>query len=227
MKWSFAAFLLMLGLAASCSFWGCAERQVAQKPIVLPPDLEEIIVVAFRDMNAGKGEQINVRCPLSGKVYVSGPVDENASTFLTNQLMASLRAKPGRDFRLISGGELWDIQAGKGDAGQDMGEWQLVVDAGRALGADAVLVGHIYRYIERVGGNLSVESPASVAFDLHLVRTSDGRVLWTGYFDETQKTLMEDMFDIGSFFQREGKWVTAEQMSSTGLQDIMEAFQIP
>jgi hypothetical protein len=102
-----------------------------------------------------------------------------------------------------------------------------VVAAGRALDADAVLVGHIYRYIERVGGNLSVESPASVAFDLHLVRTSDGHVLWTGYFDETQKTLMEDMFDIGSFFQREGKWVTAEQMASTGLHNIMETFKTP
>ncbi len=66
-----------------------------------------------------------------------------------------------------------------------------------------------------------------MAFDLHLVRVSDGTILWTGYFDETQKTLMENMLDISAFFEREGKWVTAEQMASAGLLKIMETFRIP
>ena len=218
---------IVFGLAGSVFLWGCADRKVVQKPVVVSPDLQKILVVAFRDMNAGDGEQINVRCPLSGKVYVSGPVDPAASPFLTDKLMSSLAAKPQRDYRLITVQELWDIQSGLLDRGQDIPEGTLMVETGRALEADAVLVGHIYRYIERVGGNLSVESPASVAFDLHLVRVSDGRVLWTGYFDETQKTLMEDMFDISSFFERDGKWVTAEQMSSAGLEKIMETFQTP
>ena len=218
---------IVFGLAASVFLWGCADRKVVQKSVVVSPDLQKILVVEFRDMNAGKGEQINVRCPLSGKVFVSGPVDPAASRFLTDRLMSSLSAKPQRDFRMITAQELWDIQSGLSDRGQDIPERTLIVETGRALEADAVLVGHIYRYIERVGGNLSVESPASVAFDLHLVRVSDGRVLWTGYFDETQKTLMEDMFDISSFFERDGKWVTAEQMASAGLEKIMETFKIP
>ena len=218
---------IVFGLAGSVFLWGCADRKVVQKSVVVSPDLQKILVVAFRDMNAGDGEQINVRCPLSGKVFVSGPVDPAASPFLTDKLMSSLRAKPQRDYRLITIQELWDIQSELSDRGQDIPEHTLMVETGRALEADAVLVGHIYRYIERVGGNLSVESPASVAFDLHLVRVSDGRVLWTGYFDETQKTLMEDMFDISSFFERDGKWVTAEQMSSAGLEKIMETFQTP
>lgn len=218
---------IVFGLAGSVFLWGCADRKVVQKPVVVSPDLQKILVVAFRDMNAGDGEQINVRCPLSGKVFVSGPVDPSASPFLTDKLMSSLRAKPQRDYRMITVQELWDIQSELSDRGQDIPESTLMVETGRALEADAVLVGHIYRYIERVGGNLSVESPASVAFDLHLVRVSDGRVLWTGYFDETQKTLMEDMFDISSFFERDGKWVTAEQMSSAGLEKIMETFQTP
>jgi hypothetical protein len=219
--------MVLLGLAASSFLWGCTGRTVAQKSIVVSPDLQKIIVVAFRDMTAGKGEQINIRCPLSGKVFASGPVDPAASPFLTKNLMSSLRAKAQRDFRLITAQELWDIQFGLSDRGQDILEPRLMLETGRALEADAVLVGHIYRYIERVGGNLSVESPASVAFDLHLVRVSDGRVLWTGYFDETQKTLMEDIFDISSFVERDGKWVTAEQMASAGLEKIMETFKIP
>jgi hypothetical protein len=35
--------------------------------------------------------------------------------------------------------------------------------------ADALMVGHVYRFRERVGGGLSAESPASVAFDIYLV----------------------------------------------------------
>ena len=219
--------LVLLGLSASAFVAGCADRKVAQKSVVVPPDLRKILVVAFRDMNADGGGQVNVRCPLSGKVYVSGPVDPSASPFLTNALMASLGERPGRDFKLIDARELEDIRSGFSNAEGNVSERTLMVETGRTLEADAVLAGHIYRDIERVGGNLSVESPASVAFDLHLVRVSDGHVLWTGYFDETQKTLMEDMFDIGSFFERDGKWVTAEQMASAGLEKIMETFKIP
>lgn len=214
--------------AAACFFLsGCADRKVVQKSIDVPPDLEKILVVGFRDMNAGKGDQINVRCPLSGKVYVSGPVDPAAAPALTAQLMSLLHAKDRREIKLITAQEMWDMQSDASNYGRDIPELMLMVETGRVLDADAVLVGHIYRFIERVGGNLSVESPASVAFDVHLVRVGDGRVLWTGYFDETQKTLMEDMFDIGSFFAREGKWVTAEQMASTGLEKIMETFKLP
>ena len=219
--------IMLFGLAASSFIWGCADRKVAQKSIVVPRNLEKILVVAFRDMNAGEGEQINVRCPLSGKVYVSGPVDPAASPFLTQKLMSILAAEPQRDFKLLTVQEMWNIQSGLSDGAQDIPERTLMVETGKMLDADAVLTGHIYRYIERVGGNLSVQSPASVAFDIHLVRVSDGRVLWTGYFDETQKTLMENMFDISSFFERDGKWVTAEQMASVGLEKIMETFKVP
>jgi hypothetical protein len=141
--------------------------------------------------------------------------------------MASLKTKPPRDFRLITATDLWGIQSRLLDGGKAVTERSLMIEAGQAFEADAVLVGHLYRYIDRVGRNLSVESPASVAFDLHLLRVSDGSLLWTGYFDETQKTLMEDMFDISAFFEREGKWVTAEQMASAGLANIMETFKIP
>ncbi|WP_373499068.1 hypothetical protein [Desulfococcus sp.] len=213
--------------AASAFVWGCADRRVSQKSIELAPDLQKILVVTFRDMNTDTGAQVNIRCPLSGKVFAAGPVDPAASTQLTNRLMAALKAKPPRDYRLINASDLWEIQARMLDRRQAVTERSLMMETGRALEADAVLVGHLYRYIERVGGNLSVESPASVAFDLHLVRVSDGSLLWTGYFDETQKTLMEDMFDISAFFEREGKWVTAEQMASAGLARIMEGFKIP
>lgn len=218
--------VVLLGAVFSL-LWGCGDRRVSQKPIELTPDLEKILVVAFRDMNTDGGAQVNIRCPLSGKMFVAGPVDPDAPALLTEGLMAALRAKPPREYRLINAVDLSEIQSRHLDQGGVVTEHRLIVAAGRAFEADAVLAGHLYRYIDRVGGNLSVESPASVAFDLHLVRVSDGTILWTGYFDETQKTLMENMLDISAFFEREGKWVTAEQMASSGLSKIMETFRIP
>ncbi len=74
-----------------------------------------------------------------------------------------------------------------------------MADRGRRHGADGVLVGFVYRYKERVGKAYGVESPASVAFDIHLIRVADGRTIWSAHFDETQQSLGDNLFKLGSF----------------------------
>ena len=95
------------------------------------------------------------------------------------------------------------------------------------MGADAVLAGKIYRFIERDGTGLSAKTPASVAFELDLIRVSDGRVVWSGHFDETQKSLFENLFQWNTFWQRKGMWITAEQMATEGLNRTFETFPVP
>ena len=104
------------------------------------------------------------------------------------------------DFKFISAHQIWDIQSANLSEGNEIAEAAFVAEAGRKLGADAVMVGHIYRFVDRVGGKYAAESPASVAFDLHIVRTADARVLWTGVFDETQKPLTDNLFNISYNF---------------------------
>ncbi len=219
-----SAIFIIFILVITISFLGaCAQKETRTKPVKAPPRFGKILIISFRDMTLGKKNSVSIRCPLSGKVFTAGPVDPDAEEFMNEQLKKIMTAK--RDFKYISSQKLWDIQSSLLARGKKVSERRLLVETGRKLGADSVLTGHIYRFMDRVGGKYAVDTPASVAFDLHLVRVSDGRLLWTGYFDETQKSLMENLFKIESFFQRDGQWVTSHEMAKAALQKIMEDFE--
>ncbi len=83
------------------------------------------------------------------------------------------------------------------------------------------MVGHIYRFRERIGTRYSVDSPASVAFDIPLISVKNGRILWVDHLDETQRSLSENLFQLGTFLRRKGTWITAEEMAISGLEDML------
>jgi hypothetical protein len=74
---------------------------------------------------------------------------------------------------------------------------------------------YVYRFEERKGGNFAVERPASVGFHMHLME--QGAVTKVFVFDEHQQSLMENVLDIGKFFRRGAKWVTAEELAVEGI----------
>ena len=87
---------------------------------------------------------------------------------------------------------------------------------GQMVYADAVIVGRVSRFRERVGDEWGAKSPASVSFVLDLIDVQRGDVIWSAYFDETQKPLSENIFAIGEFSQRGGRWLNAEQLMQEG-----------
>ncbi len=205
---------------------GCDRRSTGPQVVDVPPGLDRILVVSFKDIAKIAGADLSVRCPLSGKTFLTGGVTEGAKTLLNRELRNHLQGREG--FKFISPEEMSDIQSELwSENGEILPERNLLTATGRKLEADAVLAGHIYRYQNRVGGDFSVESPASVAFDLHLLRVSDGRVLWTGVFDETQKVLTDDLFELPSFLERDGRWVTADQMAEAGLEEVLSGLKLP
>lgn len=215
-------------LVAVCIFLllpvSCARQQVVVKPFQIPPEMKNILVVSFRNMSPNN-EESGVRCSLSGQMFVTGPVLPDAESLLSGQLETFLGKY--NNFKFISAHQIWDIQSANLSEGNEIAEAAFVAEAGRKLGADAVMVGHIYRFVDRVGGKYAAESPASVAFDLHIVRTADARVLWTGVFDETQKPLTDNLFNISAFLKRDGQWVTAGEMARAGLEQITEGIKKP
>lgn len=100
----------------------------------------------------------------------------------------------------------------------------VIMKVGKELGVDGIAVGFVYCYREREGYAYSAEKPASVSFELSLVRVSDGAILWSSYFDKTQESLMENLLQIATFIRGGGKWVTARQLSAEGMDRMMESF---
>jgi hypothetical protein len=194
-----------------------------------PPNLtgiKKILILPFTDMASVFGEGENGRCPVCGKVFTTGEVAEDAAAMLTEHLFDLLKNR--KDFELIPSsqaqGVMSKLLAGSNKTVQ---ERDLQLEIGRALNADAIFVGYIYRFRERVGNEYSVDLPASVAFDIHFIRVEDGRVLWSAHFDETQQPLSDDLFRLGLFLKRKAKWITAKDMAISGLEDMLKDFSVP
>lgn len=193
------------------------------------PDLfgiEKILILPFKDMAAVFGENVNGRCPVCGKVFTTGEVAKSAVSMLTEHLFILLKDR--KDFELIPSSQAQGVRS-KLLAGskKELRERDLQLETGRALNADAIFAGYIYRFRERIGTEYSVELPASVAFDVQLIRSVDGRLLWSAHFDETQRPLFDNLFRLNLFLRRKAKWITAEEMALSGLKDMIKAFYVP
>jgi len=93
---------------------------------------------------------------------------------------------------------------------------------GELVYADAVIAPRVLRYRERVGGDIGVKSPASVAFIVDLVDVHRGDVVWSARFDETQKGLSENILALGDIRERGIRWLTAEQLAQDGVRKVVQ-----
>ena len=159
-------------------------------------------------------------CPVCKGTYGGGKVVPGAQNILTRELYGKMEALG--TFRVIP---LETVEEGRSHSDQMRLETNLVrssIPLGRELNADFVMVGHLFRFEQRVGSSIGVEKPASVAFDIHLFRIRDGARVWDGAFDETQKALFDNLFRAGSFFKEGAKWVTAEALAAVGIDKVLK-----
>ncbi|MFO7971707.1 MAG: hypothetical protein R6U40_08145, partial [Desulfobacterales bacterium] len=163
---------------------GCTKNIAIKENVLSTSGKEKILIFPFKNMAAVYGENVNIRCPICGKVFMTGEIAEDADNMLTEQLFVLLEDR--KDIQLIppsqSQGVVSDLLS---EDQKNLSELDLLVETGRVLKADWVVSGNIFRFRDRVGGKYSVDLPASVAFDMHLIRVSDGRLLWNDHFDET------------------------------------------
>lgn len=96
-------------------------------------------------------------------------------------------------------------------------------EIGQRLAGDAVLITTVNRFVERVGSDYSAEQPASVAFDFKLMAVKSGRTICSGYFDESQKSLFENLLSFSGAAKRKFKWITAADLAAEGIRQRFEA----
>ena len=203
---------------------GCHSKKTIPivKGAILPP-INRIVVVGFRAYMS-KGEKPDVvRDPLSGSTFIAEPVPHEAVEKMTKVLFDNLLAN--KRYKLVSPGQAKGVFSSIvcSDLNVRSSPLKVLSEVGEAFRADAVLVGFIYRWRERDGTDYAINRPASVAFSLHLVRPTDGAVLWTRKFDKTQISLSENLFDLATFFEGRGRWMTVEKLAMLGLKNLIAA----
>jgi hypothetical protein len=204
---------------------GCAKdtAQTAATPAGPQKICKRVAVLPFVDLGTVYGPNASVRGPLTRQVFVTDTVAPRGELFMTKTLRRLLRNEP--DVQWVTAqlpGTANSVQPGSRPE-----LIRLLQSLGRGQKADGVLIGYLYAFRERRGGALGVESPAYIAFEMVLVSVESGQLLWQPKFSETQEPLNQNLFELGKFIQRKGRWVTAREMAAQALQEMVQAYPGP
>jgi hypothetical protein len=217
--------LLFFLVCLAVLFTGCRTHE-AWISDEAPADLaiKSLAVFGFLPPPFAEKEGSTVRSPLTGSVFVSGPVPLEIPELLTAQLYARLSRELSVD--LVPPDGAHQVFLTVKDSGFRSDDGELLRKTGESLTVDAVLAGHVFRWQERIGTDFSVSHPASVAFELALLRVQDGSLVWKGRFDKTQASLTENILDLSTFLKGKGRWMSTEDLAKIGLSELVERLPV-
>lgn len=185
-------------------------------------ELKNIAVAPFKKISSPDPSQRFMRCPLSGAFLRTGDIQGDAPGIVADILVGELKAQ--RKYVLITPDRVEGIYRRISAISFQDSVREKLRKTGEELEVDAILAGYVFCYTERKGYPYAVEQPASAVFCVHLLRVRDGVTLWKGAFDKTQSSLMENLFEAGSFFRGGGKWVTVQELSREGMESLLKTF---
>ncbi len=218
--------LALLCVAAVLCLWGCGSpRSVGGSSPPGASAIRTVLVVPFHVVTHSGKLGTTARCPRCGAVFQTGPVEVDGQAFLTRKAVTYLEEKT--PYTIIPPEAAMGVRSKIISEDVAISERSLLMNTAKKLHADAVVSGVVFSFRQRVGSGLSIESPASVGFGVHLLRAVDGRLIWSRHFHETQKSLSENLFKLGTFVKRGGGWLTAEELAGFGLDEVMGTFPVP
>ena len=179
-------------------------------------------VISFQPLIPEEGLGNTVICPLCSTGYSSGRILKGAEKIVEDIFVKKLCEL--KEVQIIPLDKVQSVYKRVSSESLKKPLLEVLKKVGNELGADVLALGYIYRYTERVGYAFSIEHSASVAFEIYMIKPIDGSTIYRGIFDKTQKSLMEDLFQISSFYKGGGKWLTAQQLSKQGMDEIFETF---
>jgi hypothetical protein len=140
---------------------------------------------------------------------------EEVAGFVTSFLSDALA---GQGVRLVSPSDVEAAFTALGRATPRRDPRAAAELAAREFGASAVVLGEVYRWRERGGQAMGSEVPASVGFELSLFDAQEGRRLWNGRFDHTQRTLTGDPMMARRYPGGGTRWLTVAELARWGAQ---------
>ncbi len=210
--WSLFFFIYTLGLVI---LWVDEARAEAKPSLAIFPFFIERVEDPAR----------GAVCPICRGVYRQGDILPGSQNTLTRLLQEKIEAVGA--FKILPSEKVEDALS-KSDRRQfGIKPLRSFIQVGKTLNVDFIFVGVLFRFEERIGSHIGAEKPASVGFDVHLIRLKDEKVVWIGKFDETQRPLSENLLKMGAFVRRKASWLTAEELSSVGMDEMLKRFPRP
>lgn len=185
--------------------------------------LLKIAVFPFQQIFPEDLQKGAVESPLTGAVFDAVKSSGNPEGILEERFRGYLE-KNRHEFDFIAGERAAAVFRKVSTSSMKISLRSALCEAGKELGADLAVAGYLYRFRELQGESFSAERPASVAFEIVMMNVDDGKVVWRGSFDRTQRSLLENLFQAASFFQGKGRWLKAEALAAQGLDEVMKTF---
>lgn len=98
------------------------------------------------------------------------------------------------------------------------------LELGTAAGVDLLIVPQVITYTPRIGGDMGVTQSAAVMLDFFLIDVREEVLIHRYPFNEEQVGLASNFLEIGTFFSRGGKWLTADELAQEGMVNVIKEF---
>lgn len=184
------------------------------------PPFSRVSVLQFKDTPVQMAASL-----IPAKRADKSIIEPNASSVVRKIFAEKVKENPA--YHLIDDKELAGLYRYADPSGLPREDRaRFFVALGKQLKSEALLIGYVHRYRERKGTSYAVVQPASVAFQIELVRAKDGITVWKGYFDKTQRSLMENLLELASFRMRRGRWVSARDLAEEGIVALLQKIPV-
>jgi len=185
----------------------------AQRPTEVPKPQAPILLVAVLEIEP---------LALGGPGAEGGAVPRltpDAGRAVTGQIYGALADRS--DFRFVP--DLTVLDAVRDPTVKNA---PTLLDKARALTkvvtTDGVLFGTVSRFEERVGTEFGATHPAAVTFDLSLLESASGEVVWHGEFAQRQEALTTNLLQFWMFWHSGPRWLTARELARLGVDRLLD-----
>jgi hypothetical protein len=212
-----------LGAAVVLASWGCStpERVTTMSYAGFTGTrIQKMGVMPFFKGRHPTNVKENLNCNLCKLVFDPQSVDTGAERALTRFLYEAVYER--YQDRVLPQDRVEAVRTDLPQDDETDTPLTLTRKMGQSIGANVMLLGTVWRYRDKTGSSASSMNPASVSFDVYLVDVRTGETLWTANFEETQRSLSENIWDVNTFFQRGAKWLTANELARYGIQEIVK-----
>jgi len=215
--------ILFLSILTIFLLNACSNRYASRRERKIPC-LHRIVVIGFRPGKPVFKNSSYLRCIISGSTFRGEIVSKEVLDTMAEMLLKELSKKKGLE--IIPPSVVEETFLDVYNVIDNTSKKGLLLEYLRQIGitfdADAVMIGHVFRWEERVGSDFAAAKPASVSFDLHLIDTENGKVVWTKEFNKTQQSLTENLLGIKIFVKGKGRWLTAKGLAGIGISEMIK-----